>query len=154
QLGMAVGRALAATIDQHQLDAAELAALVGRGERSAIGAHGFFHGGLIVEGGKYDLSRLSPMLVRQAVPEQWRIVLIRPRQLEGLSGRREREAFARLPIVPEARTAQMSRLVLLGLVPAAIEGDLDLFGESLFELQQLVGQCFASAQGGIYAHPM
>lgn len=154
QLGMAVGRAMAELIGRDDVDANELAHLVGRGERSAIGVHGFFHGGLIVEGGKLDPDAISPLLVHQAFPEDWRIVLISPQRLEGISGDRERKAFGRMPAVPVDRTAEMCRLVMLGLLPAMIESDIDDFGESLFQLQQEVGRCFKSQQGGIYADPM
>ena len=154
QLGMAVARALALVIGRDDWDAAELAQRVGRGERSAIGAYGFFTGGLIVEGGKLDTTRLSPLLAHQPFPAGWRIVLVSPRRLEGLSGTRERQAFAHMPDISDDATAAMCRLVLLGLLPALRENDLPAFGEALFALQQTVGQCFAPAQGGIYADPM
>ena len=134
--------------------AEELASLVGRGERSAIGVHGFFHGGFIVEAGKSPDSTLSPMVMRHAFPESWRIVIIRPRSLEGLAGEREIEAFKKMPSIPIPVTAEMSRLVLMGLAPGILEENLDLFGESLYQLQQTVGNCFAEAQGGVYAHPL
>ncbi|MBI1337663.1 MAG: beta-RFAP synthase [Phycisphaera sp.] len=154
QLGMAIGRALASLIDRDDMDAHTVAGMVGRGERSAIGAHGCYHGGLIVEGGKYDLSTLSPMIARQAFPEDWRIVLVCPSKLEGLSGRREREAFATLPQISDAATDAMCRLVLLSLLPAVIERDYGTFCDALYELQQRVGECFAAAQGGVYADPL
>ena len=154
QLGMAVAQALAHLAGREQTSAEELASLVGRGERSAIGVHGFFHGGFIVEGGKTANMTLSPMVMRHAFPEAWRIVIIRPRALEGIAGEREVQAFAKMPSIPLSVTAEMCRLVLLGLAPGILQTDIDLFGESLYQLQQTVGQCFAAAQGGIYAHPL
>jgi beta-RFAP synthase len=156
---MAVAAALARLVERDDWGPEELASLVGRGERSAIGAHGFFRGGFIVEGGKPAAepgaaSGLSPLLMRHAFPEAWRIVLVRPRALEGIAGERERAALAAMPSIPEEATARMSRLVLLGLAPALVERDLDTFGEALYELQQIVGNCFAAAQGGVYAHPL
>jgi len=154
QLGMAVARGVAALLDRTDLTVAQLAQLVGRGQRSAIGAHGFFHGGLIVEGGKRHRDDLSPLLVRLAFPDAWRVVLIRPHELEGLSGEREQAAFNTALAIPREVSAELCRLVLLGLAPAAAEEDAAAFGEALFELQQRVGECFASSQGGVYAHPM
>lgn len=154
QLGMAVGRAMAELLDGPELDVATLADLVGRGQRSAIGAHGSLSGGLLVEGGKTDPARLSPLVARHRFPEQWPIVLIRPDRLRGLAGQRERLAFSKMPAPTPQTTARMCKLVLLGLLPAALECDLDAFGTSLYELQQLAGACFRSAQGGIYADPM
>jgi beta-RFAP synthase len=50
-------------------------------------------------------------------------------------------------------TDRLCRLILLGLLPAVIEHDLDSFGASLVEIQRHVGRGFAPAQGGTYAHP-
>jgi beta-RFAP synthase len=155
QLGMAVSHAMASLSGMDPLPADQLASLVGRGERSAIGAWGFVHGGLIVEGGKRDPDALSPLLINEPFPEPWRIVLICPRSLEaGLADERERTAFAKLPPIDRGLTAEMCRLVLLGMVPSMLERDLAGFGQSLYTLQQHVGRCFAEAQGGIYAHPL
>jgi len=154
QLGMSVARAMAEVIGRGDLDTADLARLVGRGDRSAIGAHGFFHGGFIVEGGKLDADSLSPMLLSQPFPEAWRVVLVSPHRLDGIADERERKAFASLPAIPLDVTAEMSRLVLLGLVPALVERDVTRFGETLYELQQQVGRCFSAAQGGIFADPL
>jgi beta-RFAP synthase len=48
-------------------------------------------------------------------------------------------------------TDSLCRLVLLEILPAVIERDLESFGAALAELQARVGACFSSAQGGIYA---
>jgi beta-RFAP synthase len=166
QLGMVVAMGLARMLDRSGLSADELAALVGRGQRSAIGAHGFLRGGFLVDGGKStnsttpvvpagtSLPSLSPLVMRHDFPEDWRIVLIRPRALEGIAGDRERRAFRTLPPIPPAVTDHMCRLVLLDLAPALLEHNLDVFGEALYQLQQAVGRCFASVQGGIYADPL
>lgn len=154
QLGMAVARAMAELTGRDDLPAAELAMMVDRGRRSAIGTHGFEHGGLIVEGGKIEPDEISPMLLRQPCPDDWRFVLIAPRSLQGLADDRELRAFAKLPPIPREVTAQMCQLVLLELVPAMMRCDLHGFGEALFELQQHVGRTFAAAQGGIYADPL
>lgn len=158
QLAMAVARCLAQIIGKEDLTASDLAASVGRGRRSAIGAHGFLHGGFLVDGGKLpsesDTPRLAPIVMRHPFPDAWRIVLIRPRALEGLAGERETRAFADMPDIPDGVTDRMSRLVMLGLAPALLERDIDAFGEALFELQREVGACFAGPQGGIYADPM
>ena len=154
QLGMAVARALALMIDRDDWDAAQLSTMVGRGERSAIGAYGFFTGGLIVEAGKIDEARLSPLVVQQPFCDDWRIVLICPRHLEGLAGESERQAFAAMATISDEATARMCRLVLMGLVPGVLEADLPTFGEALYDLQQIAGGCFRQAQGGVYADPL
>lgn len=160
QLGLSVARALA---DSWQLpcDLPTLARRVGRGLRSALGAHGFAQGGLLVEAGKRAPEGLSPLVARHPFPEAWRIVVALPndetpavRGAAGLHGREEVQAFARLtPQAAEGRTETLCRLVLLGLLPALVEGDVDAFGEALYEFNARVGETFAPVQGGVYASP-
>jgi beta-RFAP synthase len=155
QLGLAVGRALAAAFGFPEMDALELARRVGRGERSALGIHGFAHGGFVVDGGKGPSTTVAPLLVRMDFPEAWRIVLMLPAWAQGLHGPAEREAFRRLQQqgFPAATTDALCRLTLLGMLPALVERDLSAFGEALHEFNARVGDAFAPAQGGTYAHP-
>src|SRR5262249_14312178 len=70
-------------------------------------------------------------------------------------GAGEQEAFAGLAGrsgVPDA-TDVLCRLVLLGLLPAVVERDLEAFGEALYEFNRRVGESFAPVQGGPYAGP-
>lgn len=151
QLGLAAAAALSRLAGEADLPAEELATRAGRGTRSAIGIHGFSHGGFLVEGGKLPGQSVSPLVTRAPVPEAWRFVLIRPRRTAGLSGADELEGFARLPPMSRETTDRMCRLALLDLTPALIEEDFDRFGEALFEFGKLVGQHFAPVQGGVCA---
>jgi beta-RFAP synthase len=154
QLGLAVARLLAAAWGL-DLGAAELARRVGRGRRSALGVYGFEQGGFLVESGKHSDEGLSPLAARVAFPEAWRLVLALPRQAPGLHGSDEQEAFRRLAEGGAAPlpTDALCRLVLLGMLPALAEGDLDAFGEALFAFNARVGEAFAPVQGGPYAGP-
>lgn len=153
QLGLAVGRLLA-TEWGLDLRAAELARRVGRGLRSALGVHGFEQGGFLVEAGKRGDEGLSPLAVRVAFPEAWRVVLALPRQAPGLHGPDEQGAFRKLAeSAAVVRTDALCRLVLLGLLPALAEGDVEVFSEALFEFNARVGEAFAGVQGGPYAGP-
>src|SRR5437763_1551499 len=76
-----------------------------------------------------------------------------PRAPPGLHGPDEARAFAQLPPIPEPITDRLCRLVLLDLLPAVVEADLERFGAALVEIQHRVGQGFAPAQGGLFAHP-
>lgn len=151
QLGMAVAAGLCAWRGRNVDDPAELARLVGRGARSAIGLHGFARGGLLIEAGKMSLQEASPLIARHALPADWRFVLLRPRGAEGLSGEAERAAFAALPPVPTPTAAELCRLALLALVPAAICADFAGFSEALYDFGHLAGSCFARNQGGAFA---
>jgi beta-RFAP synthase len=156
QLGLAVASGLAASWGL-TCDLDTLARRVGRGLRSAVGAHGFAQGGLLVEAGKTAPDRLAPLVARLPFPEPWRLVLILPRERAdvGVHGGREVEAFAQLAAHPGSpeRTDVLCRLTLLGLLPALAEGDVDTFGEALYEFNRRAGEAFAPVQGGVYAGP-
>lgn len=154
QLELAVGRAVAAACGM-DLDAVELARRLGRGQRSALGIHGFAQGGFLVEGGKGTATEIAPLIARRDFPEGWRIVLALPSWAAGLHGTRERQAFQQLQDrgMSLAATDALCRLVLLGLLPALVEQNFPAFGEALHDFNARVGEAFSSAQGGIYAHP-
>ncbi len=152
QLGLAVARALALAAGRPDLSAADLARLVGRGLRSAVGAHGFAGGGFVVDAGHGGEGGLAPLVARVAVPEGWRVVLALPPDPAAWHGGRERRAFDLLAARPSA-TDRMCRLLLLGVLPALAGGDLDAFGEALHEYNVRAGEAFAPAQGGTYSTP-
>jgi beta-RFAP synthase len=153
QLAMAVARAMAAFCGRPELPPEELARRVGRGGRSALGVHGFQRGGFLVEGGKRDASSIAPLVAALQFPAEWRFVLVIPSRSKGLHGAAERDAFEGLaPIAPEV-TANLTRLTLLGMLPAIAESDFPAFSECLFEFGQKVGRCFAACQGGVFSTP-
>jgi beta-RFAP synthase len=159
QLAMAVARGVCAIYAEkgHPVPTPGpdlLARLTGRGKRSGIGVHGFFQGGFLVDGGKSNPETLAPVIIRQQFPEDWRVILIRPRSLDGIAGQREIEAFKKTPDFPAHVTDQMCRLILMGLAPGIAERNITHFGNALYEIQQLAGQCYAQAQGGVYASPL
>jgi beta-ribofuranosylaminobenzene 5'-phosphate synthase len=114
------------------VDAVRWAHQVGRGERSAIGTHGFARGGLLVEGGKRAAGSVSPLVSRLELPADWRFVLLVDPSQRGLSGAGERQAFAELPQVAPEATARLCREVLVEMLPAAAEGDFSAFSESVY----------------------
>ena len=50
------------------------------------------------------------------------------------------------------RSATIAQLVLTSLLPALVEDDVEEFGAALTRIQQLVGDAFATVQGGRF-HP-
>lgn len=135
-------------------DSMELARVVGRGRRSCVGVYGFSRGGLIVEAGRTirdeagpddDSTRdFSPMVARVRLPSAWRCVLLVARDATGISGEAERAAFSRLPPVPREITAELSRLALLDLLPAAVEGKFIEFSLAVRAYGALAGKPFES----------
>lgn len=153
QLSLAVARVLLALEGQPDPAIDVLADLAGRGLRSGIGLHGFARGGLIVDGGRRSSEGIPPLLVHQAFPTEWAVLVVLPETGAGLHGPDEIHAFTELPAVPDSLTDRLCRLLLLGLLPALVERDLSTFGSALTEIQEHVGRSFAPAQGGIYARP-
>jgi beta-RFAP synthase len=151
KLALAVTAAVCALAGRSP-DPVAMARMAGRGARSAVGLWTFALGGLVVEGGRrHGTDDPAPLLVRHAMPEEWRCVLAIPAAAPGLSGGAEEAAFADLRPDPE-RSARIAQIVLTALLPALVERDVAEFGAALTRLQRLVGDAFASAQGGTY-HP-
>jgi beta-RFAP synthase len=153
QLGIAAAIAMAWFAGETDVPIHVVARRSGRGLRSAVGLHGFLHGGLIVEGGKLTSDEISPLVARAEIPIAWRFLLIRPRDAAGLSGAEESAGFARLSPMTPAVTDRLCRLTLLDLLPAAITGDFPAFAEALHEFGRTVGEFFAPLQGGIFTDP-
>ncbi|MAV38287.1 MAG: beta-RFAP synthase [Planctomycetaceae bacterium] len=153
QLGLSVAAALNALYGIVPARPRELAASVGRGKRSAVGTHGFFLGGLIVERGKQAEELLSPLDCQLSLPEDWRVVLVRPTHCRGLSGIAEQQAFSELPVISPAVTETLTDELRQNLLPAAAQGAFTAFSQSLFRYGQLAGSCFATQQGGSYNGP-
>jgi len=151
QLSMAVAAGVRALVGASPGDAATLARIAGRGQRSAVGSHGFVHGGLLWELGRRPEDVLANLAARISMPEQWRVLLVTPGAASGLSGQSERDAFATLPPVPEAATQRLRGLSENQILPAARAADLDAFGEAVYQYGRLSGEQFAAAQGGPYA---
>ncbi len=157
QLGLAVAQALAVSWER-PCDLRSSARRVARGLRSALGAHGFEQGGFLLEAGKRRADELAPLVARLPFPKPWRLVLVVPTadtRNAGLYGSSEVKAFEELAARSAApdRSDALCRLVLLGLLPALVEGDVNAFGEALHEFNTRVGEAFAPVQGGVYASP-
>jgi len=151
KLALAVTAALSVLAGQSP-DPPALARTAGRGARSAVGLWTFALGGFVVEGGvRRGIAEPAPLLMRHAMPDDWRCVLVIPEAEPGLSGGAEEAAFADLRPDPD-RSAEIAQLVLTALLPALVEHDLVEFGAALSRVQRLVGDTFAPVQGGTF-HP-
>ncbi len=171
QLGLAVGAALA-RLAGLRLSAAEIALAVGRGAHSGIGIATFQHGGFVLDGGHRILTNkngsplpegesrqtvknsIPPLLFRQPMPKDWYFVIIIPKMEPGFSGEKEQNAFLQLPVAPRGLVEKISWVLLMKMLPALLEKDIANFGQALTSIQCMVGDCFASAQGGRFAAPV
>jgi beta-RFAP synthase len=152
QLALAVGAALSAMTGR-TLPPRRVASLLDRGARSGIGVGAFEQGGVILDGGKGALDEPPPVISRMALPEAWRMVLVFDDANRGLSGTAETVAFRDLPPFPADKAAYLCRLALMVGLPALAEGDAMRFGAAVTELQSVVGDHFAPAQGGRFSSP-
>lgn len=121
---------------------------LGRGTRSGIGIGLFHRGGLVVDGGHGGQSRVAPIVSHLPFPEHWRIIVVLDPCRGGVHGHDEASAFTALVPMPEIDAAQICRLVLMKALPGLAEQDIVSFGDAIEQLQILLGNYFAAAQGG------
>ena len=130
----------------------ELAKLVGRGGTSGIGVEAVRSGGFILDGGhhfrrghnskhEYSPSGASagieppPILARHDFPD-WDILIAVPLG-EGASGLREVTLFKVVCPVPLEEVRRMCHIVMMQMLPAIIEEDLETFGQAMEDFQTL-----------------
>jgi beta-RFAP synthase len=137
-----------------------LARLTGRGRVSGVGTALFERGGFVVEAGLKSqgnkpspqaLENLPPVIFRQSFPEDWFFVIAIPNVEKGLSGQKEVTAFKLLQPMHKEKAALISHLIVMGLLPALKEKDIETFGKALTEIQSIVGDYFASVQGARFS---
>jgi beta-ribofuranosylaminobenzene 5'-phosphate synthase len=161
QLGLAVGAALARLAGLH-LSTHEIALAVGRGLHSGIGIATFQHGGFVLDGGRrlissnrqIDTSKIPPILMKHPMPKDWFFVAAIPETNQGLNGEKEYRAFLQLPEAPRGVVEKISWVLLMKMLPALVEKDIANFGQALTNIQCMVGDCFASVQGGRFSNPL
>ena len=152
QLTLATGAALSILAGRGRpSDLTALATDLGRSRRSAIGTYGFDRGGFVVDYGKREG---TAELERHAFPDAWRMVLIKPLQLEGLSGCSEESFFDSTGWLGAAAVHRAAALITEEICPALAFEDFDRFANSLAEYGQVVGSYYAAQQGGIFSSPL
>ena len=145
QLALAVGAALNQLFGL-ELSIAQIAAAAKRGARSGIGIAAFEQGGVLVDGGKTS-NELPEIALRQAFPDNWRVLLIADSAYTGVHGEAELQAFQSLKPAQNS----LSNMVFDHMMPALQRADLLAFGAYMANLQAYNGDYFAPVQGGRYA---
>lgn len=130
----------------------EVARLVGRGGTSGIGVEAVQTGGFILDAGhafrrgenskhEYTPSGASagfeppPVLARYDFPD-WDVLVVVPLG-EGASGLREVTIFKVVCPIPLEQVRQMCHILLMQMMPAVLEADLEMFGGAMEEFQTL-----------------
>ena len=155
QLALAVGTALSELYGLN-LTAEEIALKLNRSRRSGIGTYAFKHGGFIIDAGHKtkDEIRIPPLLFRGDVPESWRFVIGVPKIPIKKSGPAETNAFKRLDPPPATLIGEISRIILMQMIPAIIEEDIVSFGEAMTSVDFRFGEFWMEIQGGRFTHPL
>jgi beta-ribofuranosylaminobenzene 5'-phosphate synthase len=132
--------------------AAEVAKLVGRGGTSGVGVEAIRCGGFIIDGGhhfrhgehsKHEYSPSSashcvappPVLARHDFPD-WDVLVAVPLG-EGASGLREVTLFKVVCPIPLEEVRHMCHIILMQMLPAVLERDLEMFGQAMEDYQRL-----------------
>jgi len=123
----------------------ELAVAVGRGGNSGIGVAAFENGGFILDGGhKFKDKRAfspsaashvppGPVLFRRDFPD-WPIVLAIP-NTKGVHDAEEVDIFKKFCPIPLAEVQEISHVILMQMLPALVEEDLESFGKAINHFQ-------------------
>jgi len=153
QLALAVATAIARLYGV-KASTHEFAAVMGRVAQSGVGTAVFEEGGLVVDAGKNtkdSSQKIIPLICRLPFPEEWRFVVAIPNVKKGLANEAEALAFKQLPPMTPEKVGKICRLTMMKLLPAVMEKEIKNFGEALTQIQCIVGDTFAQAQGGRYS---
>lgn len=151
QLSLAVASALS-YINRLNLDVRELALTMNRGTMSGIGVESFKKGGFIIDGGRRVGSERSipPVVYRSNFPGNWTFILVVPSLKRGISGKEEESAFRKIVPASPGIAKDICWLLQMKMLPALVEKDIEVFGQSLMEVDRKVGEYFKEVQGGVY----
>jgi len=152
QLAIAVGTAIAKFF-HIETNSAEIAVLLHRGARSGIGIAAFDQGGFLVDAGRNAESDVPPIISRLEFPSNWRVILTFDKAQKGMHGQDEDASFATLTDFSAETAAKLCHRVVMQILPAICEQNIDIFNQGIYELQCCIGEYFASAQGGRYTSP-
>ncbi len=153
QMALAVGTAIE-YLYSGESNSAEIARILNRGTRSGIGIGAFEQGGFILECGRGEEKEVPPVAIRLPFPEKWRVLLLFDTRGQGLHGEEEVAAFSELPEFAESAAAHLCRLVMMQVLPGVLETNLQPVSRAIGEIQRVVGDYFAPAQGGRYTSPV
>lgn len=153
QLAMATVSAISRLLDLPTFRPEEMAKLAGRGKRSAIGSHGFFRGGFLVDRGIGKTDSLAALDFHTEFPEHWPVVTVILKEDAGLSGQLERRAFGQLRATQPKEKEIVVEVARRLIIPGILKKDYDLFAEGVYDLGQKSGMMFSEIQNGIYNGP-
>jgi beta-ribofuranosylaminobenzene 5'-phosphate synthase len=145
RIGIAAATSVVLELPIRPLD---LGPLMGRGGTSGIGSLGFWHGGLIVDGGhprsnkptahpsaEIKCPALPPLLFNHSFP--WGVLVGIAANMEPVSGSLEGSLFRSYTPVPEREALESIRVVHTELASAVAENNFPNFCDSIVALREL-----------------
>lgn len=147
QAALAAGMAISLLYDL-KLTPRQIAEKVGRGGTSGIGIAAFERGGFILDGGHRMEAKKAflpssfskgvppaPILCQRDFPD-WDIVLAIP-HAKGAYDLYEKDVFARLCPIPMKEVEKLCHVIMMQLLPALAEEDMDTFGKAVNAIQDI-----------------
>jgi beta-ribofuranosylaminobenzene 5'-phosphate synthase len=153
QLALAVGTGISKLYNLG-FSTEEIAEKFQRSRVSGLGTYAFKHGGFLIDGGHNINNRnvVPPIIFHTNFPEDWFFVVGVPEIHEGISGKKEINAFKDFKPPPTELVAKISRIVLMKMMPSIVEKDITIFGETVTSLDREFGGYWHEIQGGRYAN--
>jgi beta-ribofuranosylaminobenzene 5'-phosphate synthase len=130
----------------------ELAHIMGRGGTSGIGIAAFEDGGFILDGGhsfgpdkekqeflpsRASKAKPAPILAKYNLPDEWYWVVTIPNVQRGASGEAEVNIFQKSCPIPSEDVEKLCRIIFMMTLPAIVERDIEVFGQSLTKMISL-----------------
>ncbi|MBI5680524.1 MAG: hypothetical protein HZC47_06515 [Methanobacterium sp.] len=148
QLSLAVAKLILKLHDK-DMNAPQIAKIVGRGGTSGIGVRAFDYGGFIIDGG-HNLSEKpdflpssasnaspAPLIAKYNFPEEWDIIMAIPNVPAGASGQKEINIFQEHCPIPIEEVQKLSHVLLMKMMPAVVEKDIHSFGWAVNKIQDI-----------------
>ena len=148
QISLATAKLISES-ENHRITVPQIADIVGRGGTSGIGVASFNKGGFIVDGGHHQGEKPHflpssaspasppPILARYDFPVDWKVILVVPHVEKNVSGKKEVNIFQEYCPIPVEEVQRLSHLLLMKMMPAVLEEDLEGFGESVNSIQDI-----------------
>lgn len=147
QAALAAGMAMSCLYDL-KLSPRQIAEKVGRGGTSGIGIGSFERGGFVLDGGHRMEAKNAflpssfskgvppaPILCQRNFPD-WDIVLAIP-PTKGAHDLYEKDVFANVCPIPLKEVEKLSHIILMQMLPALAEEDLETFGKAVNSIQEI-----------------
>lgn len=153
QLSLATAEAMCRCLQLNVPDDVLASQIAKRGLRSAVGIHGYFSGGLIVEGSSGDVlpTPINACRHHLELPSEWRVVVMLPRRTsEVICGDNEVQQFDQLRAGSTKVNHHLHQLLNEQLMPAARDGIFNVFADTVQQYNRLSGELFEAVQGGSY----